>query len=633
MTDSPAAPEQTLGFQTEVKQLLHLMVHSLYSNREIFLRELISNAADACDKLRFEALSQPAYYEDDPEPRIRIDFDSEARTLTVSDNGIGMSRDEVIANLGTIARSGTAEFLRQLTGDQQQDARLIGQFGVGFYSAFIVAESVEVRTRRAGLDASEGVRWVSAGEGEYTIAPLSQAARGTEIRLQLKEDAAEFADAFRLRHLVRTYSDHIGVPVQLPKPAAEGESEGEDAPAEADATPAWETVNSASALWTRPASEISDEEYREFYKHVSHDWQAPLAWTHNKVEGKLEYTSLLYLPASAPFDLWQRDGVRGLKLYVQRVFIMDGAEQFLPMYLRFVKGVLDSADLPLNVSRELLQQNPATDSIRKALTKRALDTIERLAKQEPAQYATFWTAFGAVLKEGPGEDPANAERIARLLRFNTTRSEGEAADRSLDDYLREAPAGESHIYYVLAETAQAARQSPHLEVFRQRGIEVLLLGERVDAWLTAHLHEYEGKTFKDITDADLPLEADEDEASPAAPEGLIERLQAALGERVESVRVSRRLVESPSCLVRGADELNPQLRELLKASGQEVPGGKPLLEVNPEHALLRRLAQTEDEAAFDDLAVVLLEQARLAAGEQPAEPAEFVRRVNRLLAS
>lgn len=632
MTDSPAAQEQTLGFQTEVKQLLHLMVHSLYSNREIFLRELISNAADACDKLRFEALSHPEYYEDDPEPRIRIEFDREARTLTVRDNGIGMSREEVIANLGTIARSGTAEFLRQLTGDQQQDASLIGQFGVGFYSTFIVAESVEVRTRRAGLAADQGVRWVSAGEGEYTIAPLEQAARGTEIRLQLKEDAAEFADSSRLRHLVRTYSDHIGVPVQLPQPPAE-ESQDEDAPAEADATPGWETVNSASALWTRPASEISDEEYREFYKHVSHDWQAPLAWTHNKVEGKLEYTSLLYLPASAPFDLWQRDGVRGLKLYVQRVFIMDGAEQFLPMYLRFIKGVLDSADLPLNVSRELLQQNPATDSIRKALSKRALDLIERLAKQEPAQYATFWNAFGAVLKEGPGEDPANAERIARLLRFNTTRSEGEAADRSLDDYLRDAPAGESHIYYVLAETPQAARQSPHLEVFRQRGIEVLLLGERVDAWLTAHLHEYEGKAFKDITEADLSLETGEDETPPTAPEGLIERLQTALGDRVESVRVSRRLVESPSCLVRGANELNPQLRELLKASGQEMPGGKPLLEVNPEHALLRRLAQTEDEAAFADLAVVLLEQARLAAGEQPAEPAEFVRRVNRLLAS
>lgn len=632
MTDSPAAQEQTLGFQTEVKQLLHLMVHSLYSNREIFLRELISNAADACDKLRFEALSHPEYYADDPEPRIRIEFDREARTLTVRDNGIGMNREEVIANLGTIARSGTAEFLRQLTGDQQQDASLIGQFGVGFYSTFIVAESVEVRTRRAGLAADQGVRWVSAGEGEYTIAPLEQAARGTEIRLQLKEDAAEFADSSRLRHLVRTYSDHIGVPVQLPSPPAE-EGKDDDAPAEADASPAWETVNSASALWTRPASEISDEEYREFYKHVSHDWQAPLAWTHNKVEGKLEYTSLLYLPASAPFDLWQRDGVRGLKLYVQRVFIMDGAEHFLPMYLRFIKGVLDSADLPLNVSRELLQQNPATDSIRKALSKRALDLIERLAKQEPAQYATFWNAFGAVLKEGPGEDPANAERIARLLRFNTTRSEGEAADRSLDDYLRDAPAGESHLYYVLAETPQAARQSPHLEVFRQRGIEVLLLGERVDAWLTAHLHEYEGKAFKDITEADLPLETSEDETPPTAPEGLIERLQTALGERVEAVRVSRRLVESPSCLVRGANELNPQLRELLKASGQEMPGGKPLLEVNPEHALLRRLAQTEDEAAFADLAVVLLEQARLAAGEQPAEPAEFVRRVNRLLAS
>jgi molecular chaperone HtpG len=607
---------ETLGFQAEVRQLLHLMVHSLYSNREIFLRELISNASDAADRLRFEAVSTPGLLESDPELRIRVEFDRDARTLTVADNGIGMSRDEVIRNLGTIARSGTGEFLSRLSGDQRQDANLIGQFGVGFYAAFIVADRVEVRTRRAGLAPSEGVRWESDGQGEFTVEPMELPERGTRVTLHLREDAAEFADEHRLKALVRRYSDHIAFPVLV---------QGD------------EPANTAKALWTRPRNEITDDEYREFYKHIAHDFQDPLAWAHNRVEGRREYTSLIYIPARAPWDLWNREAPRGLKLYVKRVFIMDHAEQFLPLYLRFVRGVVDAADLSLNVSRELLQQDAAVEAMRSGLTRRALELLEKLAADEPEKYATFWKEFGRVLKEGPAEDPGNAARVAKLLRFSSTREDKEVPDVSLADYLARRSEGQDRIWYLLADSFAAARSSPHLEAFRRRGIEVLLLSDPIDEWLIGHLREFEGVEFRDVRRGELdlgPAGKDQETAGdgdPSLPGGLADRLKEQLGEEVSAVRATNRLTESPACLVLGDFDMSPQMRRLMEATGQAVPDARPVLELNPGHPLVRRLAEETDPGRFGDLARVLLDQARLADGAQLKDPGAFVRRLNRLL--
>ena len=627
-----ATERETRGFQTEVKQLLRLMIHSLYSNREIFLRELISNASDACDKLRFRALAEPGLLADGAELAINIDFDATARTLTVSDSGIGMDRNEVIDHLGTIAKSGTAEFLAQLSGDQQQDAQLIGQFGVGFYSSFIVAERVEVFTRKAGAAASDGVRWESDGSGEFTVENLAREERGTRVVLHLKEDAKEFADAWRLRGLVKRYSDHIAFPVRMPeKPGADAAKGGAEAPKR-------EVVNSAQALWTRPRTEIKDEEYAEFYQHIAHDFTAPLAWTHNRVEGKREYTTLLYIPARAPFDLWNRDASRGLKLYVRRVFILDDAEQFLPLYLRFVKGVVDSGDLPLNVSRELLQEDAEIEAMRSGIARRVLELLAKMSKEEPDKYQSFWKEFGQVLKEGVAEDGGNRERIAKLLRFATTHEEREVQSQSLDDYLARLRAGQQHIYYVVADTWNAARQSPHLERLRQKGVEVLLLSDRVDEWMMSYLGEYEGKRFRDVARGDLELgelESAEEKAADAKGSesvlALCGRLREVLSGRVEGVRATQRLADSPACLVRGSDDYGAQMRKLMEAAGQKLPNTRPTLEINPAHALVLRLESLPDGEAFKDLATLLFEEATLAEGGQLAEPAEFVRRLNRLL--
>jgi molecular chaperone HtpG len=623
---SATAPDrETRGFQAEVKQLLKLMVHSLYSHREIFLRELISNAADAADKLRFEALARPELLSEEPELAIRVDYDAKQGTLTITDNGIGMSRAEIVEQLGTIAKSGTAEFFSRLTGEQQQDSRLIGQFGVGFYSAFIVADRVEVASRKAGLAAAEGVRWESRGEGEFNVETVTRAQRGTSVTLHLKPDAREFADGLRLRGLVRRYSDHIAIPVRMPKEGA--------------ASLDYETVNHAQALWTRPRSDVTDEEYREFYAHVSHDPAAPLAWSHNKVEGKREYTSLLYVPAHAPFDLWQREGRHGVKLYVRRVFIMDDAEQLLPLYLRFIRGVVDSGDLPLNVSRELLQQVPEIESMRGALTRRVLDLLAKLASDEAEKYQTFWNEFGRVLKEGLAEDPANQERIAKLLRFSTTHTDRAEQDQSLEDYRKRMPAGQERIFYIVGEDFAAARSSPHLEIYRRKGIEVLLLSERLDEWLVGHLPEFDGKRLHDITRGDLALgsllgDAEQKlrEADLRESKNLLRRVKEALGERVSEVRVSSRLTDSPACLVLGEHDLSRQMQKLLEASGQKPPASKPALELNVQHALVRHLDRLDAER-FRELTLVLFDQALLADGARPEEPAEFVRRLNRLLLS
>jgi molecular chaperone HtpG len=627
-----ATQRETRGFQTEVKQLLRLMIHSLYSNREIFLRELISNASDACDKLRFRSLAEPALLEGAPELAIDIDFDAAAGTLSVGDSGVGMDRAEVIEHLGTIAKSGTAEFLAKLSGDQQKDAQLIGQFGVGFYSSFIVADRVEVFSRRAGTPAGEGVRWESDGSGEFTVENVPVERRGTRVVLHLKPEAREFADAWRLRSLVKRYSDHIAFPVRMPEQPAPAK-DGAEAPAGRR-----EVVNSAQALWTRPRAELTDEDYTAFYKHVAHDATAPLAWTHNRVEGKREYTALLYVPARAPFDLWNRDAARGLKLYVRRVFILDDAEQFLPLYLRFVKGVVDSNDLPLNVSRELLQEDPEIEAMRSGIARRVLDLLAKLAKDEPEKYAAFWKEFGQVLKEGIAEDGANRERIAKLLRFSTTFDDREEQARSLDDYIGALRPGQKFVYYVTAETWNAARHSPHLERLRQKGVEVLLLCDRVDEWMMSYLGEYEGRSFRDVARGDLELGDLETEAEKAAGAqsgeaalALCGRLREALSGRVEAVRTTQRLAESPACLVRGSDEYGAQMRKLLEAAGQKLPGGRPTLEINPGHALVRRLEALPDGDGFKDLALLLLDEATLAEGGQLAEPGEFVRRVNRLL--
>ncbi|MCZ0926887.1 molecular chaperone HtpG [Halomonas janggokensis] len=628
--------EETLGFQTEVKQLLNLMIHSLYSNREIFLRELISNAADACDKLRYAALDNDGLYEGDSELRVEIEHDADAGTVTLRDNGIGMTRDDVIANLGTIARSGTSEFLKQLSGEQQKDAKLIGQFGVGFYSSFIVADDVTVRTRKAGEDVSTGVEWRSKGEGEFTVADIDLEQHGTEITLHLKDDAKEFADDFRLQNLVRKYSDHIEVPVRMPKTETAKDDEGN--PVEGSEVTTWETVNEATALWVRPKSDISDDEYKAFYKHVAHDFSDPLTWSHNKVEGKLEYTSLLFVPGRAPFDMFDRDGARGVKLYVQRVFIMDDAEQFLPLYLRFIKGVLDTRDLSLNVSRELLQQDPKVDKIKGALTKRALDMLKKLSKDDE-QYQTFWNTFGNVLKEGPGEDAANREKIAGLLRFASTHTDTAAQEHSLADYVARMKEGQQKIYYVVADSFNAAKHSPHLEIFRKKGIEVLLLSDRIDEWLMSHLTEFDGKSFADVGKGELDLGDVEDEAekkeqeeTAKAKESLVKRVKEALGEGVQDVKVTHRLTDSPACVVLPEHEMGYQMRRIMEAAGQPLPEVKPILELNPSHSLVARLESAED-GLFADLAHILLDQAIIAEGGHLDDPAAYVKRLNGVLAA
>ena len=606
---------ETRGFQAEVSRLLRLMIHSMYSHREIFLRELISNASDACDRLRFAALADPALAVGDHRYEIRVDFDSKGRTLTIADSGIGMTREEAAEHLGTIAKSGTAEFFARLSGDEQKDSQLIGQFGVGFYSAFIVADRVEVRSRRAGSGPGAGVCWSSEGAGEFTLETVTLEKPGTTVTLQLKEDAAEFADPFRLRALIRRYSDHIAFPVLLRPDGGKGE---------------YDRVNQAQALWTRPRQELGDDDYREFYRHVSHDAADPLAWSHNQVEGRREYTTLLYLPSAAPFDLYNRDSPRGLKLYVRRVFILDDAEQFLPLYLRFVKGVVDSADLPLNVSRELLQQDTEVQAIRGAITRRVLEMLARLAADEPDKYRSFWKEFGNVLKEGVIEDPGNRERILPLLRFATT------ADvdglHSIADYVARMPAGQKRVYYLLSDNAAAARASPQLEGLRARGVEVLLLTERIDPWLVAHLDEVDGRPLQDIASGELEVADLPPLATVAAPDdtmpALYARVAARLGERVAGVRASTRLAESAACLVRDAADPGPQLRRLLEAAGQKIPESRPWLELNPAHPLIARLKLLPDGPAFDSLAALLADQAQIAEGGAPPDPAAFVRRLN-----
>lgn len=638
--------KETLGFQTEAQQLLHLMIHSLYSNQEIFLRELISNASDAVDRLRFAVLSDDSLLEGDGEYAVRVDVDKEAGTISIADNGIGMTRDEVIDNLGTIAKSGTAAFLKQLSGDQQKDAQLIGQFGVGFYSSFIVAQRVEVHTRKAGSPPEGGVLWESRGESEFSIEARAKASRGTSITLYLREDSKEFADDWRVRSVIKKYSDHISVPVMMQEPpapagddedGADSDKDDNKAKAEPPAAPEYKAVNEATALWTRPRSEVSDDEYKAFYKHVSHDFEDPLTWSHNRVEGKLEYTSLLYIPARAPFDLWNRDVKRGVKLYVQRTFIMDDAEQFLPLYLRFVKGVLDAKDLSLNVSREILQQDKTVDSLRSALTKRVLDMLSKQAKNEPQQYATFWKAFGQVLKEGPAEDFANKEKIAELLRFSTTHSDEETQDQSLKAYLERMNEGQDKIYYVVAENFNTAKRSPQLEIFRKRGIEVLLLSDRVDDWLVNQLQEFQGKSFQDVARGRLDLDDADDtekqarEAAEKDSEGLVERLKPVFGEDVQEVRATHRLTDSPACLVVGDFDMGAQMKRIMEAAGQDVPDSKPILEINPSHPLIRRLDTESDEDRFADLARIIFDQANLAEGGQLADPAAYVERLNTLI--
>jgi len=620
----PANTRETHGFQAEVRELLKLMIHSLYSHREIFLRELISNASDACDRLRFAAIAHSALLADDPQLGIRIDADPSAGTLTITDNGIGMTREEAIANLGTIARSGTAEFFRSLSGDEQKASQLIGQFGVGFYSAFIVAERVEVRSRKAGTAPEAGVRWESGADGEFTVETVSQAARGTSVTLHLKADAREFADPMRVRGLIRRYSDHIGFAVRMRK---EGEASLE-----------YEVVNQAKALWTLPRTQIADEEYRQFYQYLAHDFTDPLAWSHNKVEGKREYTSLLYLPARPPFDLWQREGARGVKLYVRRVFIMDDAEQFLPQYLRFVKGVVDSSDLPLNVSREILQRDPEVEAIRSGLTKRVLDLLARLARDEPDKYATFWKEFGAVLKEGIAQDQANQGSILPLLRFASTHNTDNTPSVGLADYLARLKPGQERIYYVIGESLEAARGSPAIERLRERGLEVLLLGERIDEWVMGQPQSYEGKRFKDASRGDLELgglvnEADrkEHDAQLKESKGLLKRIKDALGERVLEVRVSERLKESPACLVLGEHDLGERVRRILAAAGQKTPEVRPVLEVNVGHPLVGYLDGITDSEQFTELAQLLYDQASLAEGATLANAPQYVQRLNRLL--
>jgi molecular chaperone HtpG len=625
------AQKETLGFQTEVKQLLKLMINSLYSNKEIFLRELISNASDACDKLRFEALTDSALYEDAPDLKIRVEFDKDARTITLTDNGIGMSRQEVIENIGTIARSGTRQFMESLTGDQARDAQLIGQFGVGFYSSFIVADKVTLITRRAGMAAEHGVRWESAGDGEYTLENVDKSDRGTEVTLHLREGEDDILNEWRLRSIITKYSDHISLPVymEVEKPA---EKEDEEPVREI------EQVNKASALWTRAKKDVTDDEYKELYKHISHDFEEPMAWSHSRVEGKLEYTSLLYIPGRAPFDLWDRDRRYGLKLYVQRVFIMDDAEQLMPRYLRFVRGVLDSNDLPLNISREILQSNKVVDGMRSGSVKKVLGLLEEIAKDEPEKYAKFWKQFGQVMKEGPGEDFANREQLAKLLRFASTHNSNDEQNVSLDDYVGRMQEGQDKIYYITADAFAAAKNSPHLEIFRKKGIEVLLMYERVDEWLMSHLTEFEGKTLQSVTKGALDLdkldsEEEKEEQKKATDEykDLLEKIKKTLDTQVDEVRISKRLTDSPACLVADEHAMSGHLERLLKEAGQNIPGSKPHLELNPEHALVKRLKAEQDEARFSDWTHLLFDQALLAEGGQLDDPSAFVKRLNDVL--
>lgn len=617
--------QETRGFQSEVKQLLQLMIHSLYSNKEIFLRELISNASDAADKLRFRALSKPDLYENDGELRVRIRADKDQGTLTISDNGIGMSREEVIENLGTIAKSGTKAFLESLGSDQVKDSQMIGQFGVGFYSAFIVADKVTVRSRAAGAPAEEGVFWESAGEGEYTIADIEKAERGTEITLHLRDDEKEFLDNWRLRSVISKYSDHIALPVEI-------EEKNEE-----DGTVTWEKINQAKALWTRSKSDISDEEYAEFYKHISHDYADPLTWTHNRVEGKQEYTSLLYVPSKAPFDLWNRDQQHGLKLYVQRVFIMDDAEQFMPNYLRFIRGVLDSNDLPLNVSREILQDSALTRSLRSALTKRVLQMLEKLAKSDAEKYQTFWQQFGLVMKEGPAEDMANGETIAKLLRFATTHTDSSIQNVSLEDYVSRMVEGQDKIYYITADSYAAAKGSPHLELFRKKGIEVLLLSDRIDEWMMNYLSEFDGKQFQSVSKADESLDklADENKAEQEEADKqlapFVERVKSFLGERVKDVKLTHRLTDTPAIVTTDVDEMSTQMAKLFAAAGQAAPEVKYNFELNPAHPLVKKASEVSDESVFADWVDVLLDQALLAERGTLEDPNLFIRKINELL--
>jgi molecular chaperone HtpG len=617
MTDSQAPQKETRGFQAEVRELLKLMIHSLYSNREIFLRELISNASDANDRLRFEAIGHPELLAADAELKIEVDLDATAGTLTVRDNGIGMSRDEAIAHLGTIAKSGTGEFFRKLSGDQQKDSQLIGQFGVGFYSAFIVADRVTVLTRKAGAAPEEGVQWESSADGEFTVETVTRPERGTAVILHLKEDAKEFADPYRTRALITRYSDHIAFPVMMRK--------------EGEASLDYEAVNQAKALWTRSRSDVPEDEYKQFYQHVSHDHGEPLAWSHNKVEGKREYTSLLYIPSRAPFDLWQRDAARGLKLYVKRVFIMDDAEQFLPLYLRFVKGIVDSNDLPLNVSRELLQEDPEVEAIRGGLTKRVIDLLTRLATDEPEKYRTFWKEFGAVLKEGLAEDRANRDKLLPLLRFASSRETENDPVVSLKQYIERMQPGQERIYYVIADSVEAARASPYIEQLRERNIEVLLLGERIDEWVMGQLETFEGKRFKDVARGDLELGSIAGAPEVKGSKELLKRMKDSLGDRVTEVRLSTRLRESPAVLVLGEHDLGANMRRILAAAGQTPPESRPALELNVDHALVKLIDAEQDASRFTDLAQLLYDQAALAEGGQLANPAAYVQRLNRIL--
>lgn len=649
---SETGQKEVHGFQTEVKQLLQLMIHSLYSNKEIFLRELVSNAADAADKLRFKALSNADLYEGDGDLRVRVSCDKENNTLTISDNGIGMTHDQIVEHLGTIAKSGTAEFFSQLSGDQASDSQLIGQFGVGFYSAFIVADSVTVRSRAAGVDASEGVEWTSAGEGEFTTAKIEKTNRGTDIILHLKEEESEYADDWRLKTIVTKYSDHISVSVEMLTPEVPGvdaieevkDDEGEvtkPAVEARDAVPAiWEPVNKATALWTREKSEITDEEYKEFYKHVSHDFGDPLLWEHNKVEGKTEYTSLLYIPSKAPFDMHNREKQHGLKLFVQRVFIMDDAEQFMPSYLRFVKGLLDSNDLPLNVSREILQDNKITQAIRKGCTKRVLKMLEKLGNKDAEQYQLFWNEFGQVLKEGPAEDSSNKDAIAKLMRFASTHEDNSLQSVSLAQYVERMKEGQDKVYYVVADSFEAAKNSPHLEVFRKKGIEVLLMADRIDEWLVSHLTEFDGKQLQSVTRGGLDLGDMDDAETKEAQEKLeqefdsvVIRIKAALAGKAKDVKISQRLTDSPACIVADEHDMSSQMMKLMQSVGQEVPDSLPIFEINAEHDLIKHVAEEQDDEKFTQWTEVLFEQAMLAERGSLKDPATFVARLNKLMLS
>jgi molecular chaperone HtpG len=649
---SETGQKEVHGFQTEVKQLLQLMIHSLYSNKEIFLRELVSNAADAADKLRFKALSNADLYEGDGDLRVRVSCDKENNTLTISDNGIGMTHDQIVEHLGTIAKSGTAEFFSQLSGDQASDSQLIGQFGVGFYSAFIVADSVTVRSRAAGVDASEGVEWTSAGEGEFTTAKIEKTNRGTDIILHLKEEESEYADDWRLKTIVTKYSDHISVSVEMLTPEVPGvdaieevkDDEGEvtkPAVEARDAVPAtWEPVNKATALWTREKSEITDEEYKEFYKHVSHDFGDPLLWEHNKVEGKTEYTSLLYIPSKAPFDMHNREKQHGLKLFVQRVFIMDDAEQFMPSYLRFVKGLLDSNDLPLNVSREILQDNKITQAIRKGCTKRVLKMLEKLGNKDAEQYQLFWNEFGQVLKEGPAEDSSNKDAIAKLMRFASTHEDNSLQSVALAQYVERMKEGQDKIYYVVADSFEAAKNSPHLEVFRKKGIEVLLMADRIDEWLVSHLTEFDGKQLQSVTRGGLDLGDMDDAETKEAQEKLeqefdsvVIRIKAVLAGKAKDVKISQRLTDSPACIVADEHDMSSQMMKLMQSVGQEVPDSLPIFEINAEHDLIKHVAEEQDDEKFKQWTEVLFEQAMLAERGSLKDPATFVARLNKLMLS